>query len=356
MLASAVDSIPLFDVSVRSTPSEHWDAFVLARSCANIYTLGAWVLLAHEVFGHATYFLEARDKASELIGVLPVVQQRSFLLGNFATSLPFFTYGGVVSDRDDVVIALMSRAQQLAQELGCSYLEFRDSVQRPGKWGIRTDKVSMVLQLPKSFAELSRQLGSKLRSQVKRADRQAHSVRIGGAELVDDFYNVFAQNMRDLGTPVYPRKFFEAILKRCPQYCHILVINDALKPVAAAFLVIHNRRAEIPWAACLAVAKPLGFNMKLYWEVLSFVCEQGCTHFDFGRSTMDSGTYQFKKQWGSQPVQLYWHRWEREIGASLVPSPQSGNGVMHQASKIWKRLPLRLANTIGPLVSPYLPW
>lgn len=326
-----------------------------AHPQASVYLSSGWALLTSEVFGHSAWFLEARDGAGTLCGVLPVVQQKG-LLGNFATSLPFFNYGGVLAEREELAVPLMQRARELAMARGCSYLEFRDSVSRPGEWSVRTDKVAMLLDLPETFAELSKQLGSKLRSQVKRVDRESPRVRTGGLELVDAFYDVFAQNMRDLGTPVYPVKFFRALLERFPECCRVLVVDRGEVPAAAAFLVLQGQRAEIPWAGCTALAKPLGFNMKLYWEVLSFVSLQGCRVFDFGRSTVGAGTYNFKKQWGAQPVQLYWHRWERNPGKRAHPQKPTEGRIMRYATAIWQRLPLTVANTVGPLVSPGLPW
>jgi predicted N-acyltransferase len=155
---------------------------------------------------------------------------------------------------------------------------------------------------------------------------------------------------------VYPKRFFQAILERFPNKCVLLVVDRAGVPAAAAFLVIANRRAEIPWAACRADAKPLGFNMKLYWEALVAVLERGCTVFDFGRSTIDSGTYVFKKQWGARPIQLYWHRWERDPVQADAMSPLSAGRRMRYASMVWRHLPLGIANALGPLVSPSLPW
>lgn len=336
-------------------PSPQWDEFVAAQPSASVYMLCGWSLLAREVFGHRAYFIEAREASGALIGVLPVVQQKSLLLGNFATSLPFFNYGGALCASDEIAAAMMAEGQALAARLGCSYIEFRDALPRPGNWIRRTDKVTLMLDLPPTPEKLAKQLGSKLRSQVKRADREQPSVRVGGVELADDFYEVFARNMRDLGTPVYPRKFFHAILQRFPQYCRILVVDRAGQPAAAGFIVSYNNRAEIPWAACRADAKPLGFNMKLYWEVLSFLVAQGCTSFDFGRSTADSGTYKFKLQWGARPQQLHWHRWERKASKEQAESTSQG-GLMQYASSIWQRLPIGIANALGPLISPGLPW
>jgi hypothetical protein len=124
--------------------------------------------------------------------------------------------------------------------------------------------------------------------------------------------------------------------------------------------VIARGRAEIPWASCREEAKPRGFNMKLYWEALSLAIERGCSVFDFGRSSADSGTYRFKTQWGAKPVQLYWHRWERnppaanqELPAGHAPAPGKLRTLL---SAVWMRLPLPVANVAGPLISPGLPW
>jgi FemAB-related protein (PEP-CTERM system-associated) len=308
------------------------------------------------VFGHAAYFVEARDPAGSLVGVLPLVRQKSLLFGSSLTSIPFFNYGGALADDPQVAQALMEQGRALAQTLRCRYVEFRDVQQQPGEWRVRTDKVTLVLDLPADFPTLSKQLGSKLRSQVKRADRHNPSVRVGGAALLDAFYDIFCRTMRDLGTPVYPRRFFAALLERFPQECVLVVLDRAGAPAAAAFLVFANERAEIPWAGCREDAKPEGFNMRLYWEVLQVAVERGARQFDFGRSTADSGTYRFKMQWGAKPLQLHWHRWERDAAPDESPHAASESRAMRYATAVWRRLPLTVANTLGPIVSPSLPW
>jgi len=336
-----------------------WDVFVRAQPSASVYFLSGWLVLVHKLFKHDVYFIQARDHHGGLIGVLPLVRQKS-LLGNFATSIAFFNYGGALCSSDAVAFALMDCARTLAASLSCSYLELRDRVQRPvSDWQMRTDKVSMVLELPNTFEPLSKALGSKLRSQVKRAEREEPTVRVGGSELVADFYYVFAHTMRDLGTPVYPSRFFAALVAAFPEYCKIVVIYSRGKPAAAGFLVIYNGFAEIPWAACHADAKPQGFNMKLYWEVLQYVVAEKCHSFDFGRSTIDAGTYKFKKQWGAQPVPLYWYRWDKKLSSTTNPAVNEAiesGGLIRYAVPIWQRLPLRIANIVGPWISPCLPW
>jgi serine/alanine adding enzyme len=343
-------------VNVLEAPSSDWDPFVVGFSDSSIYHLSGWTELAREVFGHRPLFVESRDSSGSLMGVLPVIRQRSCLLGNFATSLAFFNYGGVLAADPLVAQQMMIRASEAAEALGCRYLEFRDVQPRPGDWTRRTDKVTLRLELPDTVEALSRRLGSKLRSQVKRAEREGVQCRAGAAALLDDFYAVFAENMRDLGTPVYPKRFFAAILKRFEQYCHLVVIESHGEPWAAAFLVLWRGCAEVPWASCRAKVKPLGANMKLYWELLSQAIGRGCTSFDFGRSTVDSGTYRFKQQWGAQPVPLYWYRWERHTAGHQTSSGKERGNVIQLATAIWQRLPVPIANTLGPLISGALPW
>lgn len=344
-------------LAVLDEPPDDWDAFVATRPGASIYLLSGWALLAREVFDHQIFFIEARSPAKSLAGVLPLVRQKSMVFGDFLTSMPFFNYGGALADAPEITQLLMQRARELADQLGCRYLEFRDAQPQPGEWRVRTDKVTLLLDLPTDFAALSKQLGAKLRSQVKRTERESPTVRAGGAELLDDFYSIFCRTMRDLGTPVYPKRFFAAILARFPQQCLLVVVDRAGSPAAAAFLILSaDGRAEIPWAACRDDAKAAGFNMKLYWEVLRALVERGCRQFDFGRSTVDSGTYRFKLQWGARPCQLYWHRWERGAAGAGTAKPAGDGDIMRYATAVWKRLPLAVANALGPIVSPSLPW
>jgi FemAB-related protein (PEP-CTERM system-associated) len=211
----------------------------------------------------------------------------------------------------------------------------------------------MLLPLPQSADELWKQLPSKLRSQVKRPVREGATSVFGGVDLLEEFYRVFAKNMRDLGTPVYPRRFFRAILATFPESSSLAVVRLRGKPVAAAFLFEHRDTMEIPWASSLRTANSVGVNMQLYWSVLERAVARRMTVFDFGRSTADSGTFRFKQQWGAEPTQLYWHYWLRDGGS--VPMLNPSNPRYRAAVAAWQRLPLAVANWAGPRVVKYLP-
>lgn len=339
-------------VETRAEPSADWNSFVEGCADASLYHRAEWTQFIGRVFGQQTWFIEARD-GKALTGVLPVVRQRGPVLGSFMTSLPYFNYGGALAQADDVALALMEEARKLAQQQGCRYLELRDTRPRGGNWTLRTDKVSMVLDLPADVPSLATALGAKLRSQARRPDREGAEVSTGGADAVDAFYDVFCRNMHSLGTPVYPRRFFRALMDRFPQNAVIVQIKHEGQPQAAGFLLIDGQTAEIPWAACRDDAKPRGYNMKLYWACLVHAIERGCKRFDFGRSTIDTGTYRFKAQWGAKPVQLYWHRWDAGGAAN---EPADTGDMRARVARMWQALPLSVANRLGPLVSPRLPW
>jgi FemAB-related protein (PEP-CTERM system-associated) len=211
----------------------------------------------------------------------------------------------------------------------------------------------MRLELPKEFELLWREFPSKLRSQIRRAQKENMTVRVGGVEYLDEFYAVFARCMRDLGTPVYSKRFFRAICDHFPKESRICLVSFNGAPLAAGFLYGFRSVLEIPWAASDKRFSRLAPNMLLYSSVLEHACREGFQVFDFGRSTPDSGTYRFKEQWGAQPHQLHWYYWT--TGGEKIPQLNPQNPKYELAIKIWRQLPLHLANWLGPHVVKYLP-
>lgn len=328
-----------------------WDALVDAHPRATLYHTWRWSEFASSIFGFELHRLAEVDTAGRLTGVLPLVEQRSRPFGRRLVSLPFFNYGGPLADSADTELSLIRKAGALARCRGVPTLELRDSAPRTG-FATRTDKVTLELALPDSADDLGKALGSKLRSQVRRADRESPQVAFGGSDLVDEFYPVFAATMRDLGTPVYPRRFFTEMLARLGADCTVVIVRLHGRPAAAALLTHFRDRTEIPWAASLHELRATSVNMRLYWECLVHAIGRGSRVFDFGRSTVDAGTYRFKLQWGSQPRQLYWI-----YPLAAADAPAAGQGrLLARAQAAWSRLPLPVANALGPWISPGLPW
>ena len=340
-------------ISAVDTPAaDAWDRYVDAHPNASLYHRYLWRDLIERSFGQQGFYLAARDGTGAIRGVLPLVRLRSRLFGDFNVSMPYFNYGGALADNSEIATQLLDHAAALTRTNGQHHLEVR-GIQRFNDWPLRTDKVSMILPLPADIETLETSLGSKLRAQINRARRESPTTHCGGLELLDDFYRVFARNMRDLGTPVYSRHFFANILKALPQQAHLIVIRLAGRAVAAAFLLGDRDLLEIPWASTLREVNALSMNMLLYREVLSFAIDRGYPFFDFGRSTQGAGTYRFKRQWGAQPLQHYWHYAlpEGEQLPELKPDSPKFRLLVH----CWQRLPLFIANHLGPLIVRNLP-
>lgn len=336
------------------TEDSQWDAFVLRSPLSSIYHLSKWKHLIYQCFKHDSYYIKAVDGAGDCTGVLPLVHLSSVLFGNFFVSLPFFNYGGVCADDQCTEEALWAKAQEIATEKRAQFIELRCTRTFPFNVPVKTSKVTMKLDLPSTGDELWKSFTSKLRSQIKRPIKEGMTAEIGGHDLLHLFYRVFAENMRSLGTPVYPKRFFEAILNAFPDSAHIAAVRDRDgNPVAAGFMLGYRDQLEIPWASSLKSHNHLGPNMLLYSSVLKFACERGFRVFDFGRSTPGEGTFRFKQQWGALPEQLYWYYWIRE--GEAMPNLNPTNSKYAAAITIWKKLPLAVTNRLGPLIVRNIP-
>lgn len=326
----------------------------MSSNDARCYHLTGWKDVIEQSFGHTTWYLLSEDERGAINGILPLVQLKSQLFGNFAVSLPYFNYGGLCADNAEISDHLADGAIQCAKENGAEHIELRQNNPMEIGWQVKKSKVSMFLPLPPTPAELWESFPSKLRSQVQRPIKQGMYARVGREDRLEDFYEVFSVNMRDLGTPVYSKEFFRGILHAFPESSWICTVctKDG-QPVAAGFLVGFKDTLEIPWASSLRRYNHLSPNMLLYWSILSMGCERGYGSCDFGRSTPGEGTFRFKEQWGAKPVQLYWHYWLKN--GQQLPELNPRNPKYRLAINIWKRLPVGVTKLIGPSIVKNLP-
>jgi FemAB-related protein (PEP-CTERM system-associated) len=210
-----------------------------------------------------------------------------------------------------------------------------------------------VLDLPVSSDELWQQIDRKIRNQVRKAQKENLTVTTGGADLVDEFYAVFARNMRDLGTPVYSKRLFIATLQQFKDSADITVVRQGERPLAAALALTFRGTRLVPWASSLREFRHLCPNTLLYWTLLTTSVEQGLKVFDFGRSSRGSGTHQFKVQWGAREIPLHWEYVMLTGGAPPNQGPSNPN--FAAAIAMWKRLPMWIADTCGPHLARHLP-
>ncbi len=333
----------------RSEASE-WDAFVRGAESWTHPHLHGWRDVVADVFGHDCPYLAARGPDGRLSGVLPLVRVRSVLFGDFLVSVPFLNYGGALGEAP-AVRALTEEAARLADAEGVDLLELRSRTSQPLGLSVSHRKITMVMDLPEDAEVLWKDLDSKVRSQVRRPRKAEMSAAVGPEQL-DAFYRVFSQHMRDLGTPVMPRAFFQAVADRFGEDVRFAAVyTEGGKPVAVGCALRWADELELTWASDLFDYRRDAPNMLLYWTLMERAIEEGCRTFNFGRCTPGSGTHRFKSQWGSRDEQLHWY--QHGEGADATPSPD--DGAYAWGPKVWRKLPLPLANLLGPRIVKYIP-
>ena len=344
---------PVAAVCVGSDVTDaRWDAYVQAHPAASVYHLAAWPRLLARVFRRDLQMLAATVDG-RVTGVLPLIGFRSRIFGTFAVSLPFVNYGGVLADDVASERALLDAAIGVARSWGASHLELRHTDQKFGGLQSKRHKVGMTMALQGTPDTQWQALDRKLRNQVRKAEKSGLTVTIGGAADVDGFFDVFSHNMRDLGTPVYSKRFFEEMLAAFPEQARVFTVMHRGQPVAAAVTQVFRDTFEVPSASSLREFRTLCPNVLLYWEMVRFAVSAGLTTFDFGRSTPGDGTFLYKQQWGAEAHPLVWEYWTAN-GVHL-PDRNRENPKFAAAIAAWQRLPVSLATALGPAISRNLP-
>jgi FemAB-related protein (PEP-CTERM system-associated) len=328
-----------------------WDAFVASDSDATFCHSSAWRHVLADVLGHECEFLVARSADGEIRGALPLTWVRAGPLGHFGVSQPFLNYGGPIGS-PTARSELAHAAARAAAERGVALLELRSRLDTECDLSLTHRKVAVVLPLPSDSETLWNDgLRSKVRSQVRRPRKAGMTARLGTDQL-EAFYRVFAENMRDLGTPVLPIGFFRRIVEVFGDRVELCVVRADDVPVAAGLGFVEGGEFEITWASSLREYSREAPNMLLYWALMERMIERGVKAFNFGRTTPDSGTHRFKKQWGGEDVPLPWRQWSPD---GVDATPNADRPLLSRASAIWSRLPLPVANRLGPVLARRLP-
>jgi len=328
--------------------------FALAGGPTPLSRHPAWLPVLRDGLGHEVYAVEARGPSGAPCGLLPLAFVRSLLFGRFLVSLPYLNSNGVIAASPDVQTLLVNRAVELADELNAKHLELRHEapLEHPALNGRMTSKVHMRMPLPETTALLWKGFDTKVRNQVRKGEKNAFTVAWGGEELLEPFYSVLCHNMRDLGTPVYGRALFRAILTTFPDDAELCVVRCGETPISAALLLHGPGVTEVPTASSLREFNATCVNMLMYRHLLERAVSRRQTTFDFGRSTSDGPTFKFKKQWGAVPHSAAWqyHLRAGELGEMRPDNPR-----YQKMIRLWQRLPVSLTRYIGPVIVRGIP-
>jgi FemAB-related protein (PEP-CTERM system-associated) len=330
-----------------------WNAFVRSHPDGTFFHQYEWLQVVREVYGGTPYYLAAYDDG-RLVGVLPLMLRRVLGAGRILISVPFADEGGICANSSEAEQALLEAARVLGTNARAAYVELRQVDHAlPGDFPCDLSRVTLVRALPATAEELWHSLDRKVRNQVRKAERAGLSVRHGGDDLLRGFYEVYARNTRDLGSPMHSLRFFTGVAYQFPSYVRVVTVALEKQVVGGALAAVHGITFTVPWAASLRAHFARCPNNLLYWRLLELAVEAGCRWFDFGRSGRDSGTYRFKKQWGSTERQLH-YQFLPTLGRPAVHERREG--LAYRAfARLWPHVPMPIARAVGPRIFARLP-
>lgn len=345
------DGVIVFSVHKPSDDfNVEWECFLASFQAHSTYHRPEWLSLLSDYSGFELFYFTLRIDNKVVAGV-PMLFMKSALFGKNMISIPYVNYGGVLAVSNKLTLSLLDYIKKWATDKKIDYFEFRTTTQGLSL-PVKTNKSSMILTLPSTDTLLESKLSAKVRAQYKKTITHKPELLFGGFELLDDFYYVFSRNMRDLGTPVYGKSIFKKILDENKTNSFLCIVKINNKPVSVAFLTGYRDMLEIPWASTLQSANKYDANMWMYRMVLKKAIDLGYKYFDFGRSTRDANTYKFKKQWGAKPINHYWYYL---IKSDSIPEANPSNPKYRFFIAVWKRLPVWLANIVGPHIVKNIP-
>jgi FemAB-related protein (PEP-CTERM system-associated) len=326
-----VKRLPLQDASAVA----RWDAFVMTCPQATFFHRAGWQKVIHEVFRHKTFFLQA-ERNGQILGVLPLAQIKSLLFGHSLVGLPFGVYGGVAAIDNAAADALEEEAQRIAQSLGVEHLELRHIQRRHTDWPLQDLYVTFRKEiLPEEEANMLA-IPRKQRAMVRKGIKNQLRSEIDPG--VDRFFALFADNVHRHGTPAMPKCWFQALRDEFGDDCEVLTVVSAEGKPLSSVMSFYFRDEVLPYyAGDDEAARDLAANDFKYWELMRRACARGLKVFDYGRSKVGTGPYAFKKNWGFEPTPLHYEY-------------RLYNAKYQLLIKTWRRLPIGVANWLGPMV------
>jgi FemAB-related protein (PEP-CTERM system-associated) len=323
-----------------------WDAFVMSCPKATFFHRSGWQNIVRDVFRHDTYFLYAESEG-EIQGVLALGHVNSWLFGNALTSLPFAVYGGVAAVSNQAADALELEAQAIAKRLDVEHLEFRNVSPRHTDWPTQDLYVTFRKEL---FAEEEANMLAIPRKQRAMVRKGIKNGLVGEIDdTVDRFFALFADNVHRHGTPAMPKKYFQALQAQFGADCEILTVVAPNGKALSSVLSFYFRDEVLPYyAGDDESARDFAANDFKYWDLMRRACARGIKVFDYGRSKQGTGPYAFKKNWGFEPTPLHYEYclYKREA----IPQNNPNNAKYKLMINTWRRMPLALANWLGPFV------
>jgi len=328
---------------LRRGDAERWDSFVKDVPQATFFHRAAWHDIIEQVLGHRCHYLYA-ERAGSITGILPLAEIRSRLFGHALISTPFCVYGGVMASDPDSAAQLTQAATDLADELRVDYLELRDREPGHADWPVKELYVSFRKAIDPDHDKNLKAIPRKQRAMVRKGIAMGLQAHHDGS--LAEFYRVYAESVRNLGTPVLSRNYYQRLQQTFGDDCEITVVRHQGQPVAAVMSFYFRNEVHPYYGGSVARGRDLAANDFMYWAVMQRAVERGARLFDFGRSKQDTGSYHFKKHWGFEPRPLPYAYYL--VRAKAVPNISPTNSKYRLFIQAWRRLPLRVSCALGP--------
>ena len=329
-----------------------WDAFVTGHPDGTHFHLYGWAEVIQSVYGYEPAYLIARAGA-KTVGVLPLIDVTSPLLGRSLISTAFTVGGGPLAVSPMIAAQLAGRAAKLGESRGVKYVELRSQKASLEHWAVKSDKYAAFSKPLISDTDLMLKKVPRRRRAVIRkalAAEEAGDLSIVVDDDLDTFYSLYARLMRDLGTPVFPKRYVETLFRVFGDNVEISTASFQGAPIASVLSFYFRDRVSPYFFGFGPGAREARATDYLPWTLMCRAAENGVKEFDFGRSKVDSGNYLYKKLWGFDPVPLEYQYWL--VNAPSIPDVNPNNPKFNIFTKVWKRLPVPVANVMGPLVAP----
>lgn len=346
---SATVTVRTLDLA-SATDRERHDAFVREQPAGTAFHLSAWGRAIAKGTGQQPHLLVA-EAAGAIVGVLPLIHVRSPIFGASLISNAFAVYGGPVATSDAAHAALDAAAWRLAEQIGIGAIEYRDQARLRPEWPAKADSYVTFRRALAADSEANlKAIPRKQRAEVRRSLDFGLDTRVAAdARASAEHFAVYAESVRNLGTPVFPKRLFDSILEFYGPDADILTVSKDGVP-AASVLSLYFRGEVLPYyGGGTPAARALRANDHMYWMLMEHARARGCASFDFGRSKTGTGAFAFKKNWGFEPTPLFYEF--RLAPGEAMPDVNPLNPKYRLMVDTWRRLPLWLANRLGPLIA-----
>jgi len=327
-----------------------WDDYVDRNDDATFFHRAGWYRVLRDSFDHVPHYLPALDSDGNTTGVLPTFEVKSALFGHYLVSIPFAVYGGAVADSDEIRRLLEDEAATLARKLNVDYLELRCKEKTRDDWPSKSMHATFLRNIEDSDEAILLSIKNKQRAVIRKSLKNDLSREF--PDDIADFYHAYSLSLRNLGTPAFSKRYFQNLKKEFGDDCEVVSIRgeDGLHCSLISFYfkdqVLPYYGGGLPQSR---MSKAMDF---MYFDLMCSAGSRGYKTFDFGRSKIDSGSYNYKRHWGFSPQLLHYQYFL--VNADNLPELSANNPKYKIMSAVWQKLPLRVCQLLGPLISKYL--